>query len=949
MAKAPGLAKRAKNDRTTRATEEAVLPLSLLAFFSRMWRHGTAELADSLENGDRIAQLHALRTLASLSGRKQRQLEPSLLRLLATAEEEVKNEARRTMRSLYSVESLQRRIEHGAPPERAAAVRILGALRHEATIPLLFAQAKSAESEVREAVISELVVIGDDQVVCSAIEALQRNDPALHAAAVHVLRAMGETATSLLVGALEAPQREVRFGAIKALEVMRATQACPRLVPLLSDPVEEIRAQTARVLAGMRHREGLPQLVRALSDPAQSVQVEAATALAVLGESEAVDGLLDFLGRCSEDASFEVADQDFLTAVAAMPDLPASGYLMVLKGQNQAFAISLAVALEDAGTINRWLLSLPEAEAEERRTLMPLLQTVAELGAREPFMEGLTLPDPELRGICAWLLGACRHAEAVSALIGLLADTAPLVRRRAAEALGAIQDRACARALSDALGDPDREVRAAAVSALAGMIESGAISPPPQTTDIVLAEGESPPQLPAGELRALPEPRSSTYSLPARVTDVLGGLARTSAGSAQRLGVDGMLSGTSALVHALHDPAENVRAQVAEALGRLGIDSAAHDLLDRALHDNSPQVRVNAARALAALSAPEVAPALIKSLQHHDPDLRRRAAEALGELGDSLAGSALIAALEDPSPPVRQKAARALWQIADPSLVEPLREHLHNPDPRIRAAVTGIFGKLRALQALDAVASRLEDPNKYVRASALNALANIGEDARAVQRRAAVLVSDGDPFVRARAAEALARMGEPGDDEIRVLLRALDDEAEEVRGAARAGLLGLANSGAVMPLVHALADEDHHHRVHRILLETNLGVMRTLLTTARQVNNQVGRMLLEIVSEVLKARGSIEECRRDLLSLDPAIRLAGLEALALLKSPEATDLIAGVLFNDPLPALREKAAAILGEFDDPAALAALKRAREIVPQREESPSFRSWPPQPPSA
>jgi len=941
MANSGGHAQRVEHDGTPSAAEERLLRQSLLAYFGRLWRRGLSELAESLETGDRIAQLHALRTLGSLSGRKLRHLEPSLLRLLETAEDEVKREARRAMRAVYSLDKLQRRVEHGSPQERATAVRILGALRHESTVPLLFEQAASSEGVVRDAAMAELVGIGDEQVICGAIEALQRADPSAHGAAVHVLRAMGETATSLLVGALEAPQREVRFGAIKALEVMRASQACAHLVPLLNDPVEEIRAEVARVLAMMRHREALPQLVGALNDPAQSVRVEAATALSVFGESEAVQALLGFLRRCSEDLSFEVADQDFLAAIAAMPDLPPAGFLIVLSGENQPFAISLALALEDAGTANRWLLSVPEAEADERRTLTSLLQVVAELGVREPFVEGLGLPEPELRGICAWLLGTCRHREAVPALIGLLSDSSALVRRRAVQALGEVKDAACARAVSDALGDPDAQVRAAAVAALAEMTETGAISAAVQSTETMLADGSARPELPAPEQRALPGARRSTYSLPARITDVLGGLARTSAGPAQQPAVDGVLSGASALARALHDPAENVRAQVSEALGRLGIDSAVHDLLDRALHDNGPQVRTNAARALAKLNPSEVAPALIKSLQHHDPNLRRRAAEALGELGDPLAGSALIGALEDSSPPVRHKAARALWQIADSSLIEALREHLHNPDPRIRAAVVGVLGKLRALQALDAITSRLEDPNKYVRASALNALAHLGPDASDAQPRVVRLLADGDPFVRARAAHALARMGEPGEEEVAALLGALDDGAEEVRRAARASLLDLANSGTVMSMVQALQEERHRQQVRSIFLDTNLAVMRTLVATARQVNDNIGRMLLDIVSDVLRERGSIEDSRRDLMSLDPTIRLAGLEALALLKTPEAIDLIAGVLFNDPLPALREKAADILGELDDPTALAALKRAREAAPRREEGATWRS--------
>jgi len=175
-----------------------------------------------------------------------------------------------------------------------------------------------------------------------------------------------------------------------------------------------------------------------------------------------------------------------------------------------------------------------------------------------------------------------------------------------------------------------------------------------------------------------------------------------------------------------------------------------------------------------------------------------------------------------------------------------------------------------------------------------------------------------------------------------MLLAALDDGSEEVRRAARASLLDLANSGAVAPMVQALRDDQHREHVRSVFLETNLAVMRSLLATAKQANDYVGHILLDIVSDVLRERGSIEDCRRDLMSLDPTVRLAGLEALALLRTSEAVDLIAGMLFNDPLPALRERAALVLSELDDPAALAALKRAREVVAPREESPSGRLW-------
>jgi HEAT repeat protein len=134
-------------------------------------------------------------------------------------------------------------------------------------------------------------------------------------------------------------------------------------------------------------------------------------------------------------------------------------------------------------------------------------------------------------------------------------------------------------------------------------------------------------------------------------------------------------------------------------------------------------------------------------------------------------------------------------------------------------------------------------------------------------------------------------------------------------------------------MANALRDDTYRDQVRSIFLESNLAVMRSLLTAARQADERLGPLLLDIVAAALRERGSIEDCRQELCSLDPAVRLAGLEALALMRTAEAIELITGVVFNDPLPALRDRAALMLGELDDPTALAALRRAREVIPQR----------------
>jgi HEAT repeat protein len=84
----------------------------------------------------------------------------------------------------------------------------------------------------------------------------------------------------------------------------------------------------------------------------------------------------------------------------------------------------------------------------------------------------------------------------------------------------------------------------------------------------------------------------------------------------------------------LDDPAADVRAQAARALGDFGAIEEARRIADL-LDDGSADVRREAAHALGDLQAPATRPALERALNDPDPAVRKKAGWALRQVGEA--------------------------------------------------------------------------------------------------------------------------------------------------------------------------------------------------------------------------------------------------------------------------------------------------------------------------
>lgn len=302
----------------------------------------------------------------------------------------------------------------------------------------------------------------------------------------------------------------------------------------------------------------------------------------------------------------------------------------------------------------------------------------------------------------------------------------PSLRWQAAEALGQLgqrHPRAVVRALTQAAGDADLDVRLQAVAALAVLKQ--------------YAE----PAVPA--LGAALRDKDSDLRRQAAL-----GLAAVGPPAEEAVPVLGLT---------LRDPNANVRLAAIGALQAIGPDSAraVGDLL-AGLTDKVPSVRRASAAALA-LIAPQadprqveaVVPAVAAALKDTDPEVRRRAAAALGAIGPRAeAASAALGESSRTAPePVRHEAALALGRVGGKAVGELTRN--------------------------------LEHPDFAVRLQAAEGLQMLGEKAKPAFAALTKALNDTDARVRGRAAAAV-RAGDPETPDILpVLKRAVEGRADD--------------------------------------------------------------------------------------------------------------------------------------------------------------------------
>ena len=189
------------------------------------------------------------------------------------------------------------------------------------------------------------------------------------------------------------------------------------------------------------------------------------------------------------------------------------------------------------------------------------------------------------------------------------------------------------------------------------------------------------------------------------------------------------------LIEVLKDENEYARRAAVEVLNEVGDANSVRHLLG-ALKDSDWWVRSRAADALGKIGGPRVIEAVLALVQDKDEDVRRSAIEILNQTKDERAVDSLIKATRDTDWWVSERAIDALAEIGSKKALPRLAEMLLTASPKAMPIVVRALGKLGDPKTVDSILPLLARPEREIRAEAIQAVAKLADERRADQVRA---------------------------------------------------------------------------------------------------------------------------------------------------------------------------------------------------------------------
>ena len=183
------------------------------------------------------------------------------------------------------------------------------------------------------------------------------------------------------------------------------------------------------------------------------------------------------------------------------------------------------------------------------------------------------------------------------------------------------------------------------------------------------------------------------------------------------------------LTEALKDESEYSRRAAVEVLNEVGSQNSVKELL-AAIKDDDWWVRSRAGDALAEIGGPRVIDSVVTLINDEDEEIRRTAIEILNSAKDERAVDHLIAATDDSDWWVRERAIDALSQIGSPKAL-PKLESMLGQDPKTDAVIVRALSKIGNQTHVTKVIPLLNSPAREVRIEAVKALSKLADEVSA--------------------------------------------------------------------------------------------------------------------------------------------------------------------------------------------------------------------------
>ncbi len=514
------------------------------------------------------------------------------------------------------------------------------------------------------------------------------------------------------------------------------------------------------------------------------------------------------------------------------------------------------------------------------------VEALAGLGSKAIDVIAAEMPslDPDGRKLAVDTLGRSADAGALVVLRICVSDPDANVRAAAVEAIAGIGP-ACheeaARLLTRCLDSDDAFVRLAALDGLNHLevpldwaIVEGLLDDPVLGRGALVAAGRGGHEAAAPLLaQRVATERGSTWRA---ALAALADYSRTSAAAlhAARTALRALDAEQTdrVLVHArAHDAPDVTRAALVVA-GALGTEEAAGVAISALTDDRT---------------AAEAEQAITMMLDEAMPVLVRRV--QLGNLDERAVCLDVLARL-DPVHGVND----AHWETVSEAVISALGDAV----PEVVRSALGVVSRIGGAPAIDPVASLLgAGPMAGVERAASSALANCAERhpdaARAVVRRARPGSADVLPAVVIVGALRGAALGSVRDD-VRFLADALSEDRPAVRRAAVDALASLSTPEAVEAVAFALTDEEREVQLAAVRALGRLGAAERLLDVVQATDETLVAAAIRALGETGDSR-SLSVLRPIARSGPPLSAVSAVEAISGLDDPKRIDALLDAL------------------------------------------------------
>jgi HEAT repeat protein/cyclophilin family peptidyl-prolyl cis-trans isomerase len=456
-----------------------------------------------------------------------------------------------------------------------------------------------------------------------------------------------------------------------------------------------------------------------------------------------------------------------------------------------------------------------------------------------------------LRNLALW---EDQRATGDGKLFDYARSGSPLVRARALEVVGRIQDPIDAAAVIPALKDKSPAVVREAIFAL-GQI---------------------------GNRDAVPALLAARSSAPTEHVELI-------AAALGKLGGD---AAVEALVEMVRDFHAGVRAAAATALARNRSGPAAAALM-LSVHDPDPSVKGRAIYAMEKQDAtPRACATLEGFLEEPDPRVRAASARTLGKLSCQPAVKPLMRRLRDDDVHVVINAARALGELKARDAVRPLSDLvMSHRSLHVRATAAEALERIGDKAGRDALMHGLLDPSVLVRTHSIRGLAAcLGQKSEMFVDQAR---RDGSRLVRAEAIECYGRAGIT--TRMRELTEIASRDKDPMMRAAAVKALGQLNDPTVPPLLPSLLRDPDFAVVTAAVEAIGARQYREAVPVLMETYDAHDeREFVDVQIEAVRVLGDLGAVEAESLLVDAAshpdsrVRAAAVESLAKLgKTPPA--------------------------------------------------------------